>query len=139
MHRVYPRPGGPGARQAGAEVTDPAPVDDMRRQIVLRELGQGALAGLRSEISEQAADLVLAALDRYDSWATAQTAGPSDRLARIAEAHRKNQTSGGMTDGYCDECAHAWPCPTWSWAATQRDPLATWDPVDDEDDMGVTS
>lgn len=43
--------------------------DDMRREIVLRELNQGALAGLPSEISAQAADLVLAALDRYDTWA----------------------------------------------------------------------
>ena len=42
--------------------------DDMRRQVVLRELNQGALAGLGSEISEQAADLVLAALNRYDAW-----------------------------------------------------------------------
>lgn len=116
-------------------MTNSAPVDDMRRQIVLRELGQGALAGMRSEISEQAADLVLAALDRYDGWATAQAAGPSNRLARIAEAHSKSQTSGGMTDGYCDECAHAWPCPTNVWATTDRDTLATWDPADDDEDL----
>jgi hypothetical protein len=58
----------------------------------------------------------------------------ADRLARIAEAHSKNQTSGGMTDGYCDECAHAWPCPTNVWATTDRDTLATWDPADDEEE-----
>lgn len=114
-------------------MSHPATVDDMRRQIVLREINQGALSGMHSEISEQAADLVLAALDRYDSWATAQAASPSNRLARIAEAHSKNQTSSGMTDGYCDECAHAWPCPTNVWATTDRDVLATWDPADDED------
>lgn len=119
-------------------MTDPAPVDDMRRQIILRELGQGALAGMRSQISEQAADLVLAALDRYDSWATAKAATPSARLARlarIAEAHRKNQTNSGMTDGYCDECAHPWPCPTNVWATTDRDLTATWNPADDDEDQ----
>lgn len=45
---------------------------DMRREIVLREINQGALAGMPSQISEQAADLVLAALDRYDEWALEQ-------------------------------------------------------------------
>jgi hypothetical protein len=50
--------------------------NDMRREIVLRELSQGALAGLPSEVSAQAADLVLAALDRYDTWAMGHTAGP---------------------------------------------------------------
>ncbi|MER6488769.1 hypothetical protein ABT264_35135 [Streptomyces virginiae] len=107
----------------------PAPADDMRRQIVLRELNQGALAGLQSTVSEQAADLVLAALDRYDQWAAA---GPSARLARIAEGHSKNSAAGGMTSGYCNDCEQRWPCPTYVWATTQRDPLATWDPADDE-------
>ena len=46
--------------------------DDLRRQVVLRELNQGALAGMQSEVSEQAADLVLAALNRYDAWKAAQ-------------------------------------------------------------------
>ena len=44
---------------------------DMRREIVLREINQGALAGMSSEISEQAADLVLNALDAFDAWADA--------------------------------------------------------------------
>jgi len=107
----------------------PAPVDDMRRQIVLRELNQGALAGFQSEVSEHAADLVLAALDRYDQWAAA---GPSARLARIAEAHRAYTGGGGLTNGDCNECGYRWPCPTYAWATTNRDPLATWDPDDDE-------
>lgn len=109
----------------------PIHVDDMRRQIVLRELNQGALAGMPSKISERAADLVLAALDRYDNWA-AKTAGPPARLARIAEAHSKDVGPGGLTSGDCTECGHAWPCPTYTWATTDRDPLATWDPADDE-------
>ena len=46
--------------------------DDMRREVVLRELNQGALAGFQSEVTEQAADLVLAALNRYDAWKAAQ-------------------------------------------------------------------
>jgi hypothetical protein len=41
---------------------------DMRREIVLREINQGALAGMQSQITEEAADLVLDALDRYDRW-----------------------------------------------------------------------
>lgn len=57
----------------------------------------------------------------------------ADRLARIAEAHSKNQTTGGMTSGLCNECEQLWPCPTYAWATTDRDPLATWDPADDEE------
>jgi len=57
---------------------------------------------------------------------------PADRLARIAEAHSKNATAGGMTSGDNNECGYAWPCPTWTWATTDRDPLATWDPADDD-------
>lgn len=45
---------------------------DMRREIVLREINQGALAGMSSAITNQAADAVLAALDRYDEWALEQ-------------------------------------------------------------------
>lgn len=104
---------------------------DMRREIVLRELNQGALAGFQSEVTGQAADLVLAALDRYDTWAATGTVGPKARLARIAQAHSKNQAGGGLTSGDCTECGHPHPCPTWTWATTDRDPLATWDPADD--------
>jgi hypothetical protein len=46
--------------------------DDVRREVVLRELNQGALAGFQSEVTERAADLVLAALNRYDAWKAAQ-------------------------------------------------------------------
>ena len=103
--------------------------DDMRREIVLREINQGALAGFRSEITKQAADLVIAALDRYDTWVAGK---PAARLARIAEAHSKSVTDGGLTDGDCNECGHPHPCPTYTWATTDRDPLATWDPADDD-------
>lgn len=48
--------------------------DDMRREVVLRELNQGALAGFASEVTEQAADLILAALNRYDAWKVSQQA-----------------------------------------------------------------
>lgn len=58
---------------------------DMRREIVLREINQGALAGMHSEISEQAADLVLAALDRYDAWKAEQEGGD---LAEVKAALR---------------------------------------------------
>lgn len=59
---------------------------------------------------------------------------PGYRLARIAEAHSKNITAGGMTSGDCDECGYHWPCPTYAWATTDRDVLAAWDPMDDEDE-----
>lgn len=60
---------------------------------------------------------------------------PSDesmRLARIAEGHPKNLTVGGMTSGDCDECEHAWPCPTYVWATTDREYSSVWNPSDDE-------
>ncbi|MFF4369664.1 hypothetical protein [Streptomyces sp. NPDC001594] len=58
--------------------------------------------------------------------------GTADRLARIADAHHHGQVGGGMTSGLCTECELTWPCPTYMWATTRRDPLATWDPADDE-------
>jgi hypothetical protein len=39
---------------------------DMRIQVVRREINQGALAGMSSQISEYAAALVIAALDTFD-------------------------------------------------------------------------
>jgi hypothetical protein len=61
------------------------------------------------------------------------TTSAEDRLARIAEAHQQHVTVHGMTDAYCLECEHPWPCPTSVWATTDRDPLATWDPREDEE------
>jgi hypothetical protein len=57
----------------------------------------------------------------------------ADRLARIAHAHEKEALAGGLTSGLCVECGHAWPCPTYAWATTERDFNATWDPRDDEE------
>jgi hypothetical protein len=57
---------------------------------------------------------------------------PEARLARIAEAHSEHLGDGGFTFGDCNECGHVWPCPTYAWATAERDPLATWDPADDE-------
>ncbi|MFE7972977.1 hypothetical protein [Streptomyces shenzhenensis] len=58
---------------------------------------------------------------------------PAHRLARIAEAHSKNVMDGGLTDGDCTECGHPHPCPTYVWATTDRDVLATWDPADGDE------
>jgi histidine triad (HIT) family protein len=56
-----------------------------------------------------------------------------DRLQRIAEAHEKDVDSVGGTTGLCAECDLAWPCPTYVWATTPRDPnLAPWDPDEDK-------
>lgn len=57
-----------------------------------------------------------------------------DRLDRIAQAHVPIRYPLGITDGLCAECGYPSPCPTYVWATTDRDPLATWDPTDDEDD-----
>lgn len=56
------------------------------------------------------------------------------RLKRIAQAHQAVTAAGGLTSGDCAECGHSWPCPTYVWATTDRDPLATWDPADDADE-----
>lgn len=54
------------------------------------------------------------------------------RLARIAEAHQKCVDEHGGTDGDCNECGWTWPCPTYVWATTPRNPhVDTWDPSDD--------
>jgi hypothetical protein len=55
------------------------------------------------------------------------------RMQRIAEAHHKGVDAHGGTWGDCNECGHAWPCPTYAWATSDdRDPsLAAWDPMDD--------
>jgi len=54
------------------------------------------------------------------------------RLARIAEGHHQGQFRAGVVSGTCRECDQVWPCPTYAWATTLRDPLATWNPDDDE-------
>lgn len=64
---------------------------------------------------------------------------PEARLARIAQAHSKDTSDGGMTSGYCNECDMPHPCPTRIWATTDRDPLATWDPADDEPELAPCS
>jgi hypothetical protein len=56
-----------------------------------------------------------------------------ERLGEIANAHVKWVGDGGLTNGDCIECGHAWPCPTYVWATTDRDYLLDpWDPNDDE-------
>jgi hypothetical protein len=55
--------GSTGARIALRRIRD----RDMRREIILREINQGALAGMGREIGEYAADLVIDALDAYDA------------------------------------------------------------------------
>jgi hypothetical protein len=60
--------------------------DELRREVVLRELNQGALAGMSSEVTEYAADLILAALNRYDAWKAARSDNPvCHALPRVAE------------------------------------------------------
>lgn len=51
---------------------------------------------------------------------------------RIADAHSKHVGEGGLTSGDCNECNWHWPCPTYVWATTDRDPNGPWDPSDDD-------
>lgn len=54
------------------------------------------------------------------------------RLNRIAQAHSKDVGPGGLTSGLCVECGWSWPCPTYAWAAHDRDPDGPWDPANDD-------
>lgn len=51
--------------------------DELRRDVLLRELNTGALAGFDSRVTEQAADLLLAVLNRYDAWKANRLADPA--------------------------------------------------------------
>jgi hypothetical protein len=63
-------------------------------------------------------------------WADDESA--VDRLAKIAEAHSKDVGPGGLTSGDCAECSWSWPCPTYVWATSDRDPVIDcWNPADD--------
>lgn len=64
---------------------------DMRIQVVLREINQGALAGMGSQISEQAARLVITALDDFD-YRAVQTAWGDGFRAGVA--FQKARTEG---------------------------------------------
>lgn len=55
--------------------------DEMRREVVLRELNQGALAGMPSAVTEHAVDLVLAVVNRYDEWKAARLSAEPDEAA----------------------------------------------------------
>jgi hypothetical protein len=63
---------------------------DVRIQVVLRELSQGALAGIDSQVTEYAARLVVAALDSFDyqslqtAWGDGFRAGMAFQKARTA-------------------------------------------------------
>lgn len=73
--------------------------DDMRREVVLRELNQGALAGFDSRVTEQAVDLVLAVLNRYDAWS-------ADRAAAARPDGPRTDTGPEQPDDTAPRCAH---------------------------------
>jgi hypothetical protein len=120
------------ASRGGVETghDDDAARGDMRIEVVKRELNQGALGGSGTAVTDYAARLIIAALNSFDQQ-------PAARLARIAEAHHKHIDGHGGTDGMCHECGWHWPCPTWTWATEDRDPLACWNPRDDEETADV--
>jgi hypothetical protein len=65
--------------------------EDMRREVVLRELNQGALAGMSSDVSEHAADLVLAALNHFDEWRGGRTGKVEQHAAEVARCMDENE------------------------------------------------
>jgi hypothetical protein len=71
--------------------------------------------------------LTMRALNAYLWTSPAHRDSALDRLARIAEAHSKHIGPGGLTSGDCVECQQSWPCPTHTWATTDRDVFAVWD------------
>jgi hypothetical protein len=73
--------------------------DEMRREIVLREINQGALAGMSSEITGQAADLVLNALNAYDAWKADTTHWEQSGAEQAADRDRAAAALGGDQDG----------------------------------------
>lgn len=66
---------------------------DMRVQVVMREINQGALAGFSSEVTEYAARLVIQALDTFDyqsvqaAWGDGFRAGAAYQRARDNHRH----------------------------------------------------
>ena len=66
---------------------------DMRIQVVLRELNQGALAGLGSEVSEYAARLIVAALDDFDYQSLQRAWGDGFRQGQAFERFRHGGVS----------------------------------------------
>lgn len=86
---------------------------------MLRAAGYRVLAGGGPETDDVVRDLIRRAM----------------RADKIADMHHKRVVAGGMTDGCCNECGLAWPCPTFVWATedSTRDPVIDcWDPDDDE-------
>lgn len=95
-------------------------------------------AALRSAWAER--DQYRAESERLGNFANERvqiiTAAANAR-ARIAEAHSKHVDEHGGTTGACNECNWNWPCPTYVWATTDRDPNGPWDPADDEESADV--
>lgn len=75
-----------------------------------------------------------AAIRILDDHRTA-VADATTRLERIAESHAKEVDEHGGVSGFCGECDHSWPCPTYRWAtAPTVDINCTWDLDDCEFD-----
>ena len=77
---------------------------DMRIQVVLREINQGALEGFgyQSEISEYAARLIIAALDAFDYDALQRAWGDGFRAGQAFERVRR-QPDFGCSHGCCQK------------------------------------
>jgi hypothetical protein len=82
---------------------------DMRREIILREINQGALAGMGREIGEYAADLVIDALDAYDASREAEywrghpwECVPLSTFQQAVESRQRWQAKAEETDRATD-------------------------------------
>src|SRR5258708_12601756 len=72
-----------------AEVFASARHADMRIQVVMREISQGALAGMDSAITEHAARLIIAALDTFDYQALQTAWGDGFRQGEAFQKFRE--------------------------------------------------
>lgn len=81
------------------DVSDAA-IADMRIEVVKREINQGALAGFDSIVTDQAAALVIAALDSYDASVPATAyregfeAAEVNQELLLAAAHEEGRQQG---------------------------------------------
>lgn len=121
----------PGALQVSVSAIDANGVGHGRRLIGPKLLG---VSTTLAEVELDATDVaeIRRILDEAFPALAAAMNGEGMRLSRIAEAHSKNLTAGGMTSGDCDECGWSWPCPTYVWATTDREYSSVWNPADDE-------
>jgi hypothetical protein len=78
-------------------------ISDMRIEVVKREINQGALAGFDSTITDQAALLIIAALDSFDQQALEDAWRRGFRQGIALQKARSQGRPHGVTEGADDD------------------------------------